>query len=287
MYIYVFIKSLIRRLLTDNISFLAGGVAFYGLLALFPAMAATVSIFGLFADPVSVREHLDAVQTLFPANVYLLLNKQLDLLVSESSTKLSLTFIVSILLTIFSATRGTKAMLASLNVVFRISESRTWWFRQVQSFILTFGSLILMVIAILVVIATPIAMRLLPDIMTDNVIPSINQIRWTLLFGALFLGLSFLFAWGPNRPIRDTTRKSVFIGAFIATFMWLMISVGGSYLVQIIPNIQGAYGSLSAIVGLMMWIYMSAYAVLAGAAVTASLEAMNRVEASSETEITA
>ena len=270
--------------MTDNVSFLAGGVAFYGLLALFPAMAAIVSMFGLFADPVSVREQLDAVQTLFPANVYMLLNKQLDLLVSESDATLSLAFIVSIMLTIFSATRGTKAMLAALNIVFRITESRSWWFRQIQSFVLTFGSLFLMVLAILVVIATPIAIRLLPDIMTDNLIPSINTIRWTFLFIAFFTGLSLLFAWGPNRPMHQTTLRSVFWGALVATLLWLSISVGGSYLVQVVPSVQGAYGSLSAIVALMMWIYFSAYAVLSGGAVTASLEASNKKGAAAQAE---
>lgn len=279
---YAFIRSLIRRLMTDNISFLAGGVAFYGMLALFPAMAAIVSMFGIFADPVVIREHLEAVQSLFPANVYMLLHKQLVLLVEQSNATLSLAFLFSIGLTIFSATRGTKAMLAAICTVFRIPESRPWWFRQIQSFILTLGSILLMVLAVLIVIATPIAIRILPDAMTENLLPSLNMIRWAILSGAFFLGLVFLYAWGPNRPMRETTRKSVFMGALVATLLWIFLAIGGSYLVQVIPDLQGAYGSLSAIIALMMWIYMSAYAVLIGGAVTASMERSENNQASED-----
>ncbi|MDB5477995.1 MAG: ribonuclease [Alphaproteobacteria bacterium] len=267
-----FVKAFLQRLLRDDISFLSGGVAFYGMLALFPAMAGLVSLFGLIASPKMVSAQLKAIQMLFPPNVYGILEEQLLQLVSQPDTTLSVTVIVSLILTIYSATKGTKAMLAALNLIFAVRETRSWLYQQIQSFALTFGGLIMMIMAVFIVVAVPIVMRLLPPGFGDGITSYLEWVQWLILAATVFGGLFLLFAFGPNRRFERNCVHSIFWGSFIATAIWIAASVGGSILVQLFPKINAAYGSLSAIIALMMWLYISSYTVLIGAIITAVAE---------------
>lgn len=273
-----FLVSLLRRIMAENISFLAGGVAFYGLLAIFPAMAATVSLFGLLANPYIVHEQLEAVHFLFPPNVFNVLQRQMAGLLSQPVRALSMTVVFSLLLTIYSATKGTRAMQAALNSVFRVQENRAWWKQQLISYGLTFGSLVLMVFAVLVVIAVPVALRLLPDIITDNLRLPLETLRWLSLSGAVFFGLCVLFLFGPARKPERIRSRAVFWGAFLATSLWIAMAVGGSVAIQMVPKLNAAFGSLGALIGLMVWIYLSAYIVLFGGAITATAESFSQHE---------
>lgn len=269
-----FLKSLLHRILNDNISFLAGGVAFYGMLALFPALAGIVSLFGLVASTSAVNEQLLSVQALFPPDVFKIIQEQMSSLTTQSGTSLSLTVIFSLLLTIYSSTKGTNAMLAALNMVFRVNETRSWFRLQIIAYALTFGALLLMILAVLLVVAVPIVMHFLPDYVVENFSKPVDTARWLILSSAVFAGLFTIFAFGPNRSINSKCFRSIFWGAFVATAIWIAAAVGGSMLIQFFPNANAAYGSLSAIVALMMWIYISAYTVLIGSAITAEGEAI-------------
>jgi membrane protein len=143
-----FFYSLTHRLLTDNISFLAGGVAFYGLLALFPAMGALVALMALAANPQVVQEQLQEVRFLFPPEVYTLLHDQILSLVKQSNDTLGLTFFISVFLALLSANRGTKGLLAALNMIFRVRENRIWWRQQLVSLGITFGGLSMAMVCI-------------------------------------------------------------------------------------------------------------------------------------------
>lgn len=266
------IRSFIHRIMEDNVSFLAGGVAFYGMLAIFPAMAAIVALFGLLANPNLVHEQLEAMRMLFPPNVFDILQKQLGILMVQSSRNLSLTAIFSIFLTVYSATKGTKAMLAAVNGVFRTTENRPWWFKQIQSYCLTFGAVILMMLAVFSVIAVPVILRILPDDILEHISVPLEALRWIALSAAIFFGLVILFLFGPNRPLRQSNSRALFWGAFLATALWITTAVGGSVVIQLVPKVNAAFGSFGALIGLMMWIYLSAYIVLIGAAVTATTE---------------
>lgn len=273
---YVFLRSLLRRVLTENISFLAGGVAFYGLLAIFPAMAAIVSLFGLLANPYIVHEQMEAVQFLFPPNVFAVLQSQLTSLLNQPSRALSLTVVFSILLTIYSATKGTRAMQAALNSVFRVKENRSWWKQQLISYGLTFGALILMMLAVFIVIAFPLIVRVLPDELLWTVKGKVEGVRWLTMSAAVFFGLFILFLFGPARKAEYMRSRAIFWGAFLATSLWITTAVGGSIALQLIPQLNAAFGSLGAIICLMMWIYLSAYIVLFGGAITATAENFDR-----------
>ncbi len=267
-----FTRSLAHRLLNDNISFLAGGVAFYALLALFPAMTALVSLVGIFTKATLLHEQLHLAQALFPPDVYKLLYDQLLALTQKSNSSLSLTAIVSLIMALMSATRGTKAMVAALNALFRVRESRSWWQKQILAVGMTAGSLFTLLLGLLLIVATPLVAKLLsPEIVALIQMPLL-LIRWGLLAGVMFVAVMMAFTFGPSQH-RDGYRfLFVVIGACVATIVWILAAFGGSWLVQQIPQLHATFGSLSAMIALMLWIVISAYAVLVGAAVTATLE---------------
>jgi membrane protein len=278
---FKFLRALLNRFLTDNISFLAGGVAFYGMLALFPALAGIVSLFGLFASANVVNQQLETVQLLFPPEVFKIIQDQLFQLTAQSHATLSLTVVISLLITIYSATKGTNAMLAALNSVFRITETRNWFRQQITAYSLTFGALLLMIFTIFIVIAIPLIIHFLPDYILMGKRKWIESLRWLILACAVFTGLFILFCFGPSRPVDRKCLRSIFWGAFVATAMWIAASVFGSILIQFYPSVNAAYGSLSAIVFLLMWIYVSAYTVLIGGAITAEAEEVSHAGVSS------
>lgn len=270
-----FLIPFLRRIATDNISFLAGGVAFYGLLSIFPALAALVSIFGLAADPHVVRDQLEHLQDLFPAEVFRLIHSQVLILVEQPAATLSLTAIASTVLTISSATRGTKAMLAALNTVFRIQESRSWWKRQAVSYFITIGGILILILAILLVVALPLLTQFLSPDTAEMIAKPLGYLRWLILGTAIWGGILFLFIIGPSRHLDEQHSAGNLIGATTATVLWLLSAVVLSRFVQIIPNFHAAYGSLSAVIVMMLWMVLSAYAVLIGAAVTATFDKFN------------
>ena len=267
-----FFRAFLRRIATDNISFLAGGVAFYGLLSVFPAIAALVSLFGLGADPHVVREQLERMQDLFPPDVFRLIHSQVLILVDQPVSTLSITAVIGILLTVSSATRGTKAMLAALNMVFRIPESRGWWRRQVISYIMTLGGIIILILAIFIIVALPLLVKFLSPDIAEMIAAPMAAMRWIVLGAAVWAGVLLLFILGPSRHLRDQSFGHDIIGATTATVLWLASAFGLSWFVQKVPNFHAAYGSLSAVIVLMLWMVLSAYAVLIGAAVTATFD---------------
>ena len=278
----VFIRSLMRRLLTDNISFLAGGVAFYGLFALFPAMAALVSIFGLVANPFVVQQQLEDAQAFFPPQVYELLHDQVLILLKQSDSALSLTAIASIIIALYSATRGTKAMLLALNMVFRVTENRPWWLRQGIAIFITLGGLMTLILALFILVAIPFILKLLPPDIAPIIAAPIIYLRWILLAGSILFGIILLLALGPNLPLRQQRIGAVTLGAIVATVFWVVGAGTGSWIIQKLPNFHAAYGSLSAVTVLMLWMVSSAYAVLLGAAVTATLAYPHKEAANDE-----
>lgn len=260
-----FIWAVIHRVLNDNISFLAGGVAFYGLLSIFPAMATVVSFYGLLASGYEVQEHIGMLERFMPKDAYALLSEQLISITLQSDKTLSVTALISLLFTLYAATKGTKAMLAALNVLHRSVETRPWWKQQGIAFMLTGGGLLTLVCALLMIVAVPIIFHLLR--LPGSWFAEFDPFRWLILGANIVIGLIFLFALGPNR--RCQPLHLVVLGAVIATALWLLTAWGFSEFVALFPQFNKIYGSLGAVMVLLSWMYASAYAVLIGAAITA------------------
>lgn len=266
--IFMITNRATKRIMTENLSFLAGGVAFYSLLSAFPAMTALVSLYGLIAEIDDVQRQLSAVEPFFPADAYLILSEQLNAIATQSNTNLSIAMLIGLFVTFFSAARGIKAMLAAMNIVYNVRETRRWLRRNVLAYMFTVGAIASMAAAIFTIVAIPVLLHFLklPEFIADQV----ALVRWLILGGGIWFGLALLFRYGPNRTPKHWF--SMLIGAGVSTLLWILVSAAFSTFVELFPSFNDVYGSLSAIIVLMFWFYLTAYTILAGSAVNVVIE---------------
>ncbi|WP_424930370.1 YihY/virulence factor BrkB family protein [Amaricoccus tamworthensis] len=256
----------------DHLSIISAGVAFFGFLAIFPAIAALIAIYGLIADPSHVVSSLEAVQPLLPPDVYQMISDQVDALVSAGRSALGVTTLVSILFALWSARAGVTALIEGLNIVYNERDDRNIIVQYLFSLGLTLVVIVMVIVALLTVVAIPATLRFFEFGVTGRVLA---QGAPLLIMGmAVTLVIGAVYRYGPHR---STARKRwVTYGAVTATFIWLLMSVGLSIYISRFANFNQTYGSLGAIVGVLFWFYASAFAVLIGAEINANLELKTR-----------
>lgn len=252
----------------DNLSIVGAGVAFYWFLAAFPALAAAVSIYGLAADPEQLQRQIESLSKVMPQQAFQLLQDQLDTLVQHSGGALGLGMIVGILLTIWSANKGMKAMVTALNIVYNEAESRGFIKLNAVSLLLTFCAIIFGLMAISLVIAVPALMGMLNLPATIQVL--FIYLRWPLLGIFLIFGLAAAYHFCPDRD--NPKWRWISWGSVTATFLWLLVSILFSVYVANFGSYSKTYGSMGAVVILLMWLYLSAYIILLGAELNAETE---------------
>jgi membrane protein len=252
----------------DNLSLVAAGVAFYVLLAIFPAIAAIVSIYGLVADPQTVEQQLAAISHLLPEEARGIIEEQLKRVTSTASTQLSFGAAFGLLLAIWSANKGTQALITALNIVYDEEEKRGFIKLNLISLALTIGLILFLIVGLALI-------AVLPALLGNLGLPAeIRQwaawLRWPVLAVAFMLALAALYRYAPSR---DTPRwRWVSWGAVLATVLWLIGSALFSWYVTNFGNYNETYGSIGAVVVLMMWLWLSVLIVLLGAEVNAEME---------------
>ncbi len=256
-----------REASRDNVSIIAAGVAYYGFLAIFPALAALILIYGLFADPSAIQHHIASLSAI-PSDVRDMLSQQLTSLARQSSGSLSAGVAVSILLAVWSATKGMKALIASLNIAYSEREHRGFFHRLAVTLLFTIGMIALGAFAVVLVAVFPAAVdRIgLPDVVATV----IQWARWPILAAAVLLGLGLLYRYGPSR--QHPRWRWVTWGSALATAIWLAASAGFSFYVSHFGSYNKTYGSVAAIVILLTWFLLSAYVVIFGAELNGEME---------------
>jgi membrane protein len=252
----------------DHLSIVAAGVAFYGFLALFPACAAIVSIYGLVAEPQAVEQQLDASSDVMPEGVHDLLGAQLQRIAGASSSALGSGFVISVLLALWSANKGTRSVIEALNIAYDREEQRGVIRLNALSLSLTLAAVLGTVVAVFVVVAIPTLFHFVGLGGIARV--AVDLLRWPLLLAVLIVGLGLLYRYGPSHetpPWRWVTPGSV-----LATLLWLGASVAFSIYVANFGSYDKTYGSLGAVAILLIWLYAGAYVVLLGAEFDAVLE---------------
>lgn len=256
-----------KKIGANYISLTAAGVAFFGMLSLFPALAALIAILSLIADPDVVVMELEAFRTLMPEDVYEILNAQIVGLVSTSSNRLGWAGLLSILLAWWSARAGVGAMMHGLNVVYGL-QSRASWRHYLRAMMLTAALVAVGIVALLTVVVAPIALALLPF---GNLVSFLlDALRWVIGVAVIFGGIGLLYRFGPNRSgisIGWLTPGAVFSGV-----AWVVVSVAFSYYVAQFGNYNEVYGSIGAVMAMLMWLWISSFVVLIGASLNAELE---------------
>jgi membrane protein len=250
----------------DRILANAAAVTFYTLLALFPGIAALVSIYGLFADPGSIANQLDAASDILPGGAVDVIRDQLTRLASQGSTSLGISFVIGLVISLWSANGGIKALFDALNAVYEEKEKRSFIRLNAISMAFTLGMITFLLIALVGVVALPIALKYLPSFLGSV----LNIARWPVLLVLVAFGLSLIYRYGPSR--REPRWRWVTWGSAFAAVMWLAASALFSWYAANFGSFNKTYGSLGAVIGFMTWIWLSVIVVLIGAKLNAETE---------------
>lgn len=252
----------------DNLSIVAAGVAFYSLLAIFPAIAAAVSIYGLVADTVELQRHVATLGRFLPPEAFGILNRQLGDIVAGSGGALTVAAIGGIVLALWAAAKGMKALIIALNITYDEEESRGFFKLNGLALLLTLGSILFFLFSLTMIVVIPVVLEWLG--LPETMRTAISLLRWPLLAVFIMLALAALYRYA---PARDEPRwQWVSWGAVIATILWLVASALFSWYASNFGKYNETYGSMGAVIILLMWFFLSAYAVLIGAEFNAEME---------------
>jgi len=252
----------------DRILSTSGGVAFFALLAVFPAMATIVSLYGLFADTSTIRGHLSLLAGILPGGVLELIGEQITLIVTQRSDTLSVAFIVGFLVALWCANSGVSALFDALNVVYGEKEKRSLLRFYATTFLLTLGMIGFIIVAISAVVVAPVVLTFVGFVTPAERLFAI--LRWPVLLVVVCMWLAVIYRYGPSR--RDPKWRWVTWGSVTAAVLWLAASMLFSWYVANFDSYNKTYGSLGAGVGFMVWIWLSVVIVLLGADLNAEME---------------
>lgn len=263
-------KNTVKKIGEDRVTAIAAGVTFFGLLSLFPALTALVSIYGLVADPATITQHLDMLSGLLPSGALDIIRNQVEAIVSAPGAALSVAGLVGLLAAFYSANGGMKALLSALNVAFFQSETRGFLRLNVVAMCFTLAGLVLIVLMLMTVAVIPMILSWLPlPVDADNA-KLLALLRWPLVFAVLILALAAVYRWGPSSP--NTRWRWVSPGAVFAGFALVVASMLFSWYAANFANYNETYGSLGAVIGLMMWLWLGATIILIGAEINSAIE---------------
>ncbi|MGZ3275444.1 MAG: YihY/virulence factor BrkB family protein [Caulobacteraceae bacterium] len=251
----------------DQIPAVAAGVAFFGVLALFPGMAAFVSLYGLFADVGEAQKHLAALAGVLPADSLTFIGEEMTRVAASKSASLSVTFVASLLLSLWSANAGVKSLFAGLNVAYEEREKRRFVRLNLTSLAFTLAVLVFLALAIAAMVAAPLAIEMLR---LDPKSRLLAALRWPILLLVVMGALSLLYRFGPSRE--QPRWRWVTVGGAVAALGWLGASLLFSWYVGAFGHYDVTYGSLGAVMGFMMWLWLTATVVLLGAELNAEIE---------------
>ncbi|MBP2297669.1 YihY/virulence factor BrkB family protein [Azospirillum picis] len=253
----------------DNVSMLAAGVAYYALLAIFPAVAALVSIYGLVADPSMIENQLSQLAGLLPPESLSIIRDQANKVATAPSQGLSFGLIFGLLLTLWSASRGTNSLVNALNIAYGEKETRGFITLAALSMGLTVGGLLFVIVAMVLIVAVPAAINIVG--LQDTPIGWIASLaRWPILAVAIMIALAVFYRYAPDR--REPQWRWVTWGSAAATVVWLLGSLGFSIYVSNFGSYNETYGSVGAVVVLLLWFNLTSYVVLLGAELNAEIE---------------
>lgn len=261
-------KRVVDEMGQDHLSIVAAGVALYWFLALLPTLIALFSVYGLVADPAQVEQQIQSLASILPEATQGFLRQQMERLAGQQTGSLGLGLGIGILGALWSASKGVRAMMESLNIVYDESEGRSFLNKYLVALGLTALLILMAVVAIGVIALLPLAMSWLG--LGAGIGLLINLLKWPLLLAFVVLVLALLYRWAPARE--GAKWRWVTPGSIIASLLWLIGSWAFSVFIQNFTSYANTYGSLAAVIILILWLNLSAYIVLLGGEINAELE---------------
>ena len=248
----------------DQVSLLAAGVAFFTLLALAPALAAVVSIYGLVTTPAEASKQIADFTTALPKDARSLLADQVKTVAGGNPRGLGIALVIGVLLSLWTASGGMKQLIEAVNVAYDESETRKFLRLRGLALLFTLGMIV-------VFVATLGLLAVLPAVVNSSAGQVVaNVVRWPLLAVLMAVALAVLYRYAPDRD--NPKLRWVTWGAGIATLLWVVGSVLFTVYVSNFGHYNKTYGSLGAVVVLLLWLYLSAFIILLGAEINAEME---------------
>jgi membrane protein len=252
----------------DNMPIIAGGVAFFGFLSIFPALIAAISIYGLVASRQTVAEQIDEISAQLPESASELIAGQLRNIVENSDGALTLSLAVAILLALWTASGGVNNMVQAINIAYDEVETRGFVKLRALSLGLTLAAIVFVLVTITLVAVVPAVLEELPLGVVGAILAQV--VRWVLLLGVMAGSLAVLYRVAPDR---DAPRlRWVSLGSVVVTVIWALVSLGFSFYVDNFGSYNETYGAITGVIVLMLWLYLTCYLVLLGAEINAEAE---------------
>ncbi len=252
----------------DNLSVVSAGCAFYALFAVFPALSALIALYGLTANPTTVEQQFGMLSSVLPPQAYQIVIDQIRRIGETSSQSLGWGLVLSVGIALWSVSNLTQAMFAALNIAYEEPERRSLVRFYLSAFTFAILGIFSGALMLLAIVYVPILFAYAGYSTSFELV--VRVARWPLLALVVLIFLALLYRYGPCR--RSAQWRWVTVGSIFATALWLAVSAGFSFYVSHFANYDRTYGSLGAVVVLLIWLYLSFYIVLLGAEVNAELE---------------
>lgn len=252
----------------DRVMLIAAGVTYYCLLAIFPAIAALVAIYGFFTDPSTISAQVDNLSSVMPGGALDIIRQQINQVASQGPTKLGIAFIIGFVVSLWSTNAGIKSLFDALNLVYDEPEKRSFIRLNLISMAFTIAAILFVLIAIGCIAA-------LPAVFSSSQLRGVTAliahiVRWPVLFVVVALGLAVVYRYAPSRA--EPQWRWISWGSVFAAVAWIAISIGFSWYAANFGSYNKTYGSLAAVVVLMVWLWLSISVVLIGAELDAEME---------------
>jgi membrane protein len=247
---------------------LAAGMTYYSLLAIFPALAALVAIYGLFADPATITRHLDEVSGILPGGAIEVAKEQLTRVASHGSHTLGWTFIIGLAVSLWSANSAMKSLFDTLNIIYGEQEKRGFFNLNAMTLAFTIAAIVFVLAALGAVVVVPVVLNFIGLSNIADLL--VRLVRWPAMLVIMALGLAIIYRFGPSR---EAPRwRWISWGSVLASLLWLAASALFSWYAAHFGTFNETYGSLGAVIGFMMWLWISAIVILLGAELDAEME---------------
>lgn len=263
-----FMTTLWTEMMRTRLTLIAAGVAFYGLLALFPGIGAIMAVAGMMANPGQVADTLSQLSGVLPDAAAEIIIGQAEGVAATESSGLGVMAIIGVLLTVYSASKGMQALIDGMNIINDLEESRSLVRATAVKLTLTFGLILGFVVCVAMAVAMSAVVAWLPE--SSRMSWVLSVIRWPILLTIGALGLTVIYRVGPSRHY--TPWRWILPGAGLACLLWLTGTAGFALYVQYFGAYQETFGALGGVVILLMWLWLSAVVILFGGLVAKLLD---------------
>lgn len=258
----------VTAVMVDRVTLIAAGVTYFLLLSLFPALGALVALYGFVADPTTIMGHIGFLASVFPPGSFDLILNQLTALTQQKASTLSFAFVTGLVIALWSANSGMKALFDAMNVAYQEDEKRSFVRLNLLSLAFTFGALIIAIVLIAAIGVLPAALAYLWLDRWQELLARFA--RWPFILVFVGCGIAVIYRYGPSRE--QAKLKWLSWGGVFSTLLWLAASILFSFYLENFANYNATYGTLGALIGLMVWVWISVIILIVGAELNAELE---------------